>query len=444
MWIRTFSKAFLIAVAVFGLLVLSGILPAQGRSADAFERVREVQERHTRRLMAIKGVEGTAVGREKNDRLAVKVFTARPGIGGIPDVLDGVPVDVVVTGKFYALPKGGGGNGRRRGPKDREPPASPIGLSATAMSDSRIDLHWIGNGESDLLHYNVYRSTVAGGPYSRIGSSVVSSAYFDTDLEVSTKYYYVVTAVDRSNNESANSDEVSAQTKDNSVGPSIGPRPAPIGISTGHPNVTAGTISCRVTDGTDVYALSNNHVYADENKASMGDNVLQPGAYDDGQDPRDAIGALADFEPIAWWLTTLGLNTIDAAIALTSADKLGKATPPDGYGTPKSATATPTVGMEVQKYGRTTGLTTGQITGVNAIINVTYGSGQAMFVDQIIIGSGGFSAAGDSGSLVVTKSDNPDDDKKPVGLLFAGSATMTVANPIDLVLTRFGVTIDGQ
>ena len=101
--------------------------------------------------------------------------------------------------------------------------------------------------------------------------------------------------------------------------------------------------------------------------------------------------------------------------------------------------------MMVQKYGRTTGLTTGQITAVNATLQVGYDSGTAMFTGQMLIsGSGSFSAGGDSGSLVVTKSDDPDQDRKPVGLLFAGSSTMTVANPIDLVLDRFGVTIDGQ
>ena len=51
-------------------------------------------------------------------------------------------------------------------------------------------------------------------------------------------------------------------------------RPAPIGVSTGHPDITAGTIGCRVTDGENVYALSNNHVYANSNAASIGDNVL--------------------------------------------------------------------------------------------------------------------------------------------------------------------------
>ena len=87
-------------------------------------------------------------------------------------------------------------------------------------------------------------------------------------------------------------------------------RPVPIGVSTGHPAITAGTIGARVTDGTDVYALSNNHVYADENKSSVGDTVIQPGTYDGGAAPADAIGTLFDFEPINF----SGLdNIIDAA-----------------------------------------------------------------------------------------------------------------------------------
>lgn len=112
---RIFCKLFLIVVAVVGVLVFSGVLQAQGRSVEAFERVKEVQERHTKSLMAIKGVEGTAIGLDDNDQPVVKVFIARSGISGIPDVLESVPVHVVVTGKFYALPKGGNGGGRSGG-----------------------------------------------------------------------------------------------------------------------------------------------------------------------------------------------------------------------------------------------------------------------------------------------------------------------------------------
>src|SRR5829696_900021 len=58
-------------------------------------------------------------------------------------------------------------------------------------------------------------------------------------------------------------------------------RPVPIGISTGNQGeCSAGTIGARVKSGTTTYALSNNHVYALENSASLGSNLLQPGRYD--------------------------------------------------------------------------------------------------------------------------------------------------------------------
>lgn len=216
-------------------------------------------------------------------------------------------------------------------------------------------------------------------------------------------------------------------------------RPVPIGVSTGHPAITAGTICCRVTDGTYVYALSNNHVYANENQATIGDSVIQPGTYDGGTVGTDNIGALSDFQPILFGGAD---NTIDAAIALTSTGYLGNATPSDGYGTPKSTTMTPRINLKVQKYGRTTGLTKGRVSAINAIVNVGYSGGVVRFVNQIIIEPGSFSAGGDSGSLIV--SNDRSSKRQPVGLLFAGSFFITIANPIGDVLSRFGVTIDGD
>jgi hypothetical protein len=100
------------------------------------------------------------------------------------------------------------------------------------------------------------------------------------------------------------------------------------------------------------------------------------------------------------------------------------------------------LGMKVQKYGRTTGHTVGRVTGINAVVDVNYRTGSARFEGQIIITDGSFSTGGDSGSLVVSKGLLAA-DRRPVGLLFAGSPSNTIANPIDLVLDRFGVTVDG-
>ena len=66
------------------------------------------------------------------------------------------------------------------------------------------------------------------------------------------------------------------------------PRPVPIGVSSGHLNTATGTLGARVVDGSgNVYALSNNHVFAAINEASIGDGIIQPGNVDGGNDPAD-------------------------------------------------------------------------------------------------------------------------------------------------------------
>jgi len=348
---RTFSRALLSVVVIFGILAFSGFISAQGMSEEAFERVKEVQEMHTQHLLQIKGVEGTAIGMNRYARPALKVFVSKWDVAGIPGHLDGVPVQAVVSGKFYASARGG-------------IPGKPGG-DPTPDPEEQID------------------------PTSR----------FD--------------------------------------------RPVPIGVSTGHPDITAGTIGCRVTDGTYVYALSNNHVYANSNIATIGDPVLQPGTYDGGSDSDDSIGTLYDFVPINF---DDGENTIDAAIALSSEDLLGNATPPDGYGVPKSQTLPSAIGQKVKKYGRTTGLTKGRVYAINATVTVNYDSDVALFVEQIVISPGSFSEGGDSGSLIVFdgKAKTKGDDRKPIGLLFAASDLYAIANPIDAVLNALSVTIDGE
>jgi hypothetical protein len=220
------------------------------------------------------------------------------------------------------------------------------------------------------------------------------------------------------------------------------PRPVPIGVSTGHPGVTAGTIGARVTDGTQTFALSNNHVFANNNGAEIGDGLLQPGVVDGGRAPDDVLATLHDFEPIRFCQGILcPQNQIDAAVALTSVDQVGYSTPENGYGTPRTETMAATIGMRVQKYGRTTGHTIGRVTGINATIDVNYRTGTARFEGQILVSDGSFSTGGDSGSLVVSKGLWAA-DRRPVGLLFAGSNTNTIVNPIDLVLDRFGVRVD--
>ncbi|MCH7971079.1 MAG: carboxypeptidase regulatory-like domain-containing protein, partial [Chloroflexi bacterium] len=212
-----------------------------------------------------------------------------------------------------------------------------------------------------------------------------------------------------------------------------------------HPDITAGTIGARVIGaGGALFALSNNHVYANQNNAVVGNAVIQPGDIDGGVSPGDDIGTLSAFQEIFFDGSD---NVIDAAIATVatvnegngSVLTVGNSTPLGGYGTPSSTPVVAVVGMDVTKYGRTTGQTESQISGINAIVNVGYTGGTARFVNQVIVSGGKFSDGGDSGSLIVTS-----DGLNPVALLFAGSRTATIGNPIGPVLAAFGVSIDGS
>ncbi len=218
-------------------------------------------------------------------------------------------------------------------------------------------------------------------------------------------------------------------------------RPVPIGVSIGNWNeCSAGTLGARVTGGGHLYVLSNNHVLARENAASIGEDILQPGRYDTqcSASTSDVIADLSKFQPISF----SGNNTVDVAIAEIRPGAVDNQTYGGGYGVPNTTTVSASIGQKVQKCGRTTGCNRGTVSAVNATISVQYSSGVATFVNQIVISGahGPFSRAGDSGSLIVT--DNA--SANPVGLLFAGSSTTTIANPIGPALQAMGVTIDGK
>jgi hypothetical protein len=97
-----------------------------------------------------------------------------------------------------------------------------------------------------------------------------------------------------------------------------------------------------------------------------------------------------------------------------------------------------TLGMGVRKMGRTTEFTEGNVTLLNATVNISYSTIQgprtARFVGQVITQP--ISQGGDSGSLVVDAVEN-----KAVGLLFAGSPLATIFSPIDNVLRVLNVTL---
>jgi arabinogalactan endo-1,4-beta-galactosidase len=100
---------------------------------------------------------------------------------------------------------------------DTTPPEAPTGLSATA-GNSVVSLDWNDNSEGDLAGYNIYRSTTSGSGYSKLNSSLLSTSnYTDNSVSGGTTYYYVVTAVDTSSNESDVSSEESATPTGNTA-----------------------------------------------------------------------------------------------------------------------------------------------------------------------------------------------------------------------------------
>ncbi|HKZ63959.1 MAG TPA: hypothetical protein VJ400_05915 [Thermoplasmata archaeon] len=194
-------------------------------------------------------------------------------------------------------------------------------------------------------------------------------------------------------------------------------RPAPAGVSIGHKDVSAGTFGALVREGREVRILSNNHVLANENRGKAGDPVLQPGRYDGGRPDRDTIAKLSGFvalEPDA-------TNLVDAAVA-TPLAKDDVAPEVLHIGVVRGG-AEPEIDVAVRKSGRTTRLTEGTITATDVTLRVGYSDGTLVFTDQFLIsGDRAFSGPGDSGALVV------DAQNRAVGLLFAGSPFVSVAN----------------
>jgi hypothetical protein len=211
-------------------------------------------------------------------------------------------------------------------------------------------------------------------------------------------------------------------------------RPAKGGLSVGHFKITAGTLGCNVKDVNPrvgiterYYILSNNHVLAASNAATIGDPILQPGPYDGGTVPNDIIAHLTRFVPIQFGPD--GRNLVDCAIAEGDFADLDREIYWVGYVNGIAAVQPRDI---VSKTGRTTGHTTGYVTSVNATINVNYGAaGTARFVNQITTTN--MARGGDSGSLLVDKANHA------VGLLFAGSSTITIYNPIKPVMGMLGI-----
>lgn len=236
-------------------------------------------------------------------------------------------------------------------------------------------------------------------------------------------------------------------------------RPAKPGMSIGHYKITAGTFGALVRDQKTgkPLILSNNHVLANatdgnDGRSAIGDVILQPGAHDGGT-PSDVIAYLERFVPISkntgtsscaianglkkiingllrvvkpdyeinFVKKTSSRNMIDAAVARpVKAEYVAS----DIVGLGEiTGIREPSIGMTLQKSGRTTGISKSSIQAMDIVLKVMLGPGEeAVFYEQILTGP--MAQPGDSGSIVVN------DEMKAVGLLFAGSDQATLINPI--------------
>jgi len=192
---------------------------------------------------------------------------------------------------------------------------------------------------------------------------------------------------------------------------------------------TAGTVAAIVTDGSDHFILSANHVLGDTSHAPIGTPVLHPGSLD-GPAPQ-RIGELTAVVPMA-----LGSpNRLDCAIARLDPKVLWTSEIP-GLGHPaEPMRAFP--GLFVSKVGRTTGLTNGLVSiNITADINVELRHGVYSMDDQaeiLDIGTS-FASGGDSGSLVVDTV-----NKRPVGIICAKAHNLTYMSPIIEILSSLRV-----
>lgn len=251
--------------------------------------------------------------------------------------------------------------------------------------------------------------------------------------------------------------------------------PVKVGTSGANANDLGAKVCCIGTLGslwtapgvTNPVILSNNHVLDRSDKGVAGEAINQPLQLACTATTAPAPLTIAHLtkgaplKPVANEPGKCGSSTaplcghspsnVDAAIAETvpgEVDLSGNILDLGPAGTtsiaaapPSSTIGVPSLNEPVGKSGRTTGLTCSTITSIGLTFSIDYDATcgdtspafASYFTGQIVIGGGSFSAAGDSGSLVVDTA-----TARPVALLYGGSPTDTVANPIQDVIAAFG------
>lgn len=212
-----------------------------------------------------------------------------------------------------------------------------------------------------------------------------------------------------------------------------------------------GTLGSLVLIGGQQHILSNYHVLeadivagGNSRVAQTGDPVIQPALID-----VNCTAATAQDVATLVKKNALPGSNVDCAVAQVIPGMVNPSGAILEIGTISSQTIAASINQLVKKSGRTTGLTRSKVSGLNATINITYDNECAggvaftkTFTGQIVIANKGsrFLAGGDSGSLMVQDvATNP----RAIGLLYAGSSSTAIANPIGHVLSFLGATMVG-
>jgi hypothetical protein len=212
-----------------------------------------------------------------------------------------------------------------------------------------------------------------------------------------------------------------------------------------------GTLGSLIQVNSVQYILSNYHVFESDIVsggngivATTGDNIIQPGLIDVGCSAAKAQNVAALLK-----VSSLPGNNVDCSVAQVIPGMVSLEGAILEIGTISATTLGASINKAVKKSGRTSGLTRSKISGLNATISVAYDNecagGAAFtktFTGQIVISNprSSFLAGGDSGSLMV---EDVTTSPRAIGLLYAGSSTTAVANPIDEVLAFLGPAVGG-
>ena len=205
------------------------------------------------------------------------------------------------------------------------------------------------------------------------------------------------------------------------------------GISIGHKHISAGTFGCIVYGKNDAkpYILSNWHVL-DGNNGSVGDDILQPGRFDDADTSNNKVGKLVK--------SHLG-RAGDCAIA--SIENRSFREEVFQLGVAPKQLAIPELGDRGIKSGRTTSVTHGIVRRVNVKVRLDYGGSMGtQTIDGFEIApdpnfpaeNNEISMGGDSGSVWLASDKKGEPSDVAVGLHFAGEGS---SNPDEHALACY-------